>query len=206
MKLLHIDSSPLGAASASRQLSGEIVQALRDATPDLELLRRDLAAQPQDHLTGDLLQVIKFGKQDGLTSRQKAELALTAELVEEFLAADVVVIGAPMYNFSVPTQLKAWIDRLAQPGKTFRYTETGPVGLAGGKKVIIASTRGGRYAGTPMESTFDHQEAYLRAVMLFFGITDVTVIRAEGIAISPDARQKAFADARKEILDLVIPA
>ena len=203
MKLLHIDSSPLGEASASRQLSGEIVQALRDANPGLTLVHRDLAAQPQDHLTGDLLQVIKFGKNEGLTPRQMSELEVTGQLVQEFLAADIVVIGAPMYNFSVPTQLKAWIDRIAQPGKTFRYTEKGPVGLAAGKKVIIASTRGGRYAGTPMEGTFDHQEAYLRAVMLFFGITDVTVIRAEGIAISPDARQKAFDDARKEIHDLV---
>lgn len=140
-----------------------------------------------------------------LNDHQKAELALTDALVEEFLAADVVVIGAPMYNFSIPTQLKAWIDRIAQAGRTFRYTENGPVGLAGGKKVIIASSRGGIYAGTPLENALDHQEAFLRAFLGFVGITDVTIVRAEGVAMGPEARAKAMAAAQEQIGGLFLP-
>ncbi|MBF0562286.1 MAG: FMN-dependent NADH-azoreductase [Alphaproteobacteria bacterium] len=205
MNLLHIDSSPLGTASVSRQLTAEIVRAWRDADPGTKVVYRDLAAAPPDHLTGELMQVVKFRNLEHLNQRQRDELALTDALVDEFLAADVVVIGAPMYNFSVPTQLKAWIDRICQAGRTFRYTETGPVGLAGGRKVIVASARGGRYAGTPMETAIDHQEAYLRAVMGFVGITDVSVIRAEGVAMGPEVRAKALEAAGRDIERLAVP-
>jgi FMN-dependent NADH-azoreductase len=203
MKLLHIDSSPLGTASVSRQLTAEIVAAWTSAHPDLAVTYRDLAQDPPDHLTAELMQVVKFRNLDNLTPRQAAELALTDALVDELLDADVLVIGAPMYNFSVPTQLKAWIDRVAQAGRTFRYTESGPIGLAGGRKVIIASSRGGRYAGAPFETALDHQEAYLRAVLGFLGITDVTVIRAEGVAMGADARDAALAEARGAVAALV---
>jgi FMN-dependent NADH-azoreductase len=204
MKLLHVDSSPLGGNSVSRQLTASITEAWRRAVPGLEVVTRDLAASPPDHLTGELMQVVKFRDLDGLNDRQKAELALTDALVDEFLAADIVVIGAPMYNFSIPTQLKAWIDRIAQAGRTFRYTEKGPEGLAGGRKVVIASSRGGIYAGTAAEGAMDHQEAFLRAFLGFVGVTDVEVVRAEGVAMGPEARAKALEDAQARIEGLFL--
>jgi FMN-dependent NADH-azoreductase len=119
--------------------------------------------------------------------------------LQEFLDADIVVVGAPMYNFSIPSQLKAWIDRLAVAGKTFRYTEKGPEGLAGGKKVIVASSRGGFYGPDSQAAFLDHQESYLRGVFGFFGITDVTFIRAEGVALGAEQREKALDAAKIEI-------
>src|SRR5215207_7410910 len=140
MKLLHIDSSISGETSASRQLSAALVAALTNALPDLDVMRRDLDEDPIPHLGGNLLRAILPTTADAFPEEQG-----TAAL-EEFLAADIVVIGAPIYNFTVPSQLKAWIDRILIAGKTFHYTETGAVGLAGGRKVIIASSRGGLYA------------------------------------------------------------
>ena len=204
--ILHVDSSPLGTVSVTRQLTASIVEALVKAEPSATVVARDVAANPPDHLTGELMQVVKFRNLEGLSERQREELALTDALVDEFLAADVVVIGAPMYNFSIPTQLKAWIDRLAQAGRTFRYTEKGPEGLAGGKRVIIASGRGGVYSTNPALAGLDHQEAYLRTVLGFFGITDVTFIRAEGIGMGPEAKDKALAGAAKEIEGLLVAA
>ena len=205
MKLLHIDSSPLGEASVSRQLTAAVTQAFRRSEPALEVIYHDLVLNPPEHLDGELLQVTKFRDLENLNDRQKAELALTDRFVEEFLAADIVVIGAPMYNFSIPTQLKAWFDRLAQAGRTFRYTENGPVGLAGGKRVVIVSSRGGVYAGTANETAADHQEAYLRMLLGFFGVTDVEIIRAEGTSMGPDVRAKALADAYARIDGLALP-
>lgn len=204
--ILHVDSSPLGTASVTRQLTASIVEALVKAEPAATVVARDVAANPPAHLDGELLQVVKLGSREGLSARQSAELALSEALVEEFLAADVVVVGAPMYNFSIPTQLKAWIDRLAQAGRTFRYTEKGPEGLAGGKRVIVASGRGGVYSTNPALAGLDHQEAYLRTVFGFFGITDVTFIRAEGIGMGPEAKDKALAGAAKEIEGLLAAA
>lgn len=204
--ILHVDSSPLGTFSVTRQLTASIVETLVKADPAATVVTRDVAANPPAHLDGELLQVVKLGSREGLTDRQREELALSDALVEEFLAADVVVIGAPMYNFSVPTQLKAWIDRLAQAGRTFRYTEKGPEGLAGGKRVIVASGRGGVYSTNPALVGLDHQEAYLRTVLGFFGITDVTFIRAEGIGMGPEAKEKALAGAAKEIEGLLAAA
>lgn len=192
MKVLHIDSSAMGAMSVSRELTAATVYQLQETHPDASVIYRDLAETPPAHLDGELLAALR--PQEGYVAPDslRAELALTETMLGEFLAADVVVIGAPMYNFSVPTQLKAWIDRIAQAGRTFRYTAQGPEGLAGGKKVVIVSSRGGMYAGTAYESAMDHQEAFLRAVMGFFGITDITVIRAEGIAMGADARALAL--------------
>jgi len=119
--------------------------------------------------------------------------------VSQFLASDVIVIGAPFYNFSIPTQLKAWIDRLAQPGRTFKYTEKGPIGLAGGKTVIVASTRGGMYATSEGGQAMEHQESYLKVVMGFFGITDVRIVRAEGLAMGEDAKNQALSAARADL-------
>jgi FMN-dependent NADH-azoreductase len=197
IKLLHVDSSPLGEASVSRELTRNITRAFQASQPDVVVTHRDLGARPPSHFDGALIQVLKLGAQASET--QRGEFEFTEELIEEFLAADVVVIGAPMYNFSVPTQLKAWIDRIAQAGRTFKYSEAGPVGLAGGKKVIIASSRGGKYAGTAFEAALDHQESYLRAVLGFFGITDIEIVRAEGVAMGPELRVQAIDAANAEI-------
>ena len=203
MTILHLDSSPLGDASVSRQLTAAIVAQLTAAKPGVPVVYRDLAVNAPDHLTAELLQVVKFRDLVDLNERQTQELALTDALVDEFLAADTVVIGAPMFNFSVPTQLKAWIDRIAQAGRTFTYTATGPVGLAGGKTVIIASTRGGVYTTSEGALAMDHQESYLQTVFGFLGITDITVIRAEGVNMGPEIRDNAIDQAKARIASAV---
>lgn len=175
MQLLHLDSSALGDYSVSRQLTADIVAQLKQQTPALEISYRDLAAQPLPHWT------------PAVADPTTAEAAQGSTLLEEFLAADTVVIGAPMYNFGISSQLKAWIDRVAVAGKTFRYTAAGVEGLARGKRVIIASSRGGQYVEGPAAG-LDHQETYLRAVLGFLGVTDISMVRAEGVAIS-DARK-----------------
>ncbi|MFC4724388.1 FMN-dependent NADH-azoreductase [Glycocaulis abyssi] len=202
MTLLHIDSSILGEASASRQIGADLVAALAGMNRDLDIAYRDLAAAPPAHLDGSVLQAVR-GDVDGLNDAQRAERAYNDTLVDEFLAADIVVMGAPMYNFSVPTQLKAWLDRLAVPGKTFRYTETGPVGLAGGKTVYVVSSRGGKLAGSAAEAAMDHQEAYLKTMMGFFGITDVRIVRAEGLGMGEDARAEGLHAAASEIAKII---
>jgi FMN-dependent NADH-azoreductase len=194
MKLLHVDSSILGAGSVSRELSTEITASEQRRDPQLEVTYRDLAADPIDHLSG-----AHIAARDGASPEAAGQAAL-----DEFLAADIVVIGAPMYNFGVPSQLKAWIDRLAVAGKTFRYTEKGSEGLAGGKRLIVASSRGGVYSGESPYAAFDHQENYLRGVFGFLGVTDIKFIRAEGVAMGPEHREKAIAAAKGEIA--LIPA
>ena len=195
MKLLHIDSSILGPGSVSRILTADLVEAQRRLNPGLEVVYRDLAAEPLQHLSGAHLAAAQ-----GATPAPGLDIEVSGATLEEFLAADIVVIGAPMYNFAVPSQLKAWIDRLAVAGKTFRYTERGPEGLVGGKKVFVASSRGGAYNDTPI-AFLDHQEAYLRAVFGFFGITDITFVRAENVART-DLREKSIEAARAEITAL----
>ena len=186
MNLLHIDSSALGAHSVSRELSAAMVKALQRDHPQATTTYRDLAAQPLPHWTP-------------VADASDPAVQVGIEVLGEFLAADVVVIGAPMYNFSIPSTLKAWIDRIAVAGKTFRYTAQGAEGLAGAKRVIIASARGGYYgAGTPQQSA-DFQEAYLRQVFAFLGITDVEFIRAEGVNIGPEQKAEALAAAHAAI-------
>ncbi|OAK61143.1 FMN-dependent NADH-azoreductase [Variovorax paradoxus] len=199
MKLLHIDSSILAANSTSRLLSAETVAAWRAAHPDTTVEYLDLAVDAPAHFSADSLG-IKIGVQAQPTEAQKRENELSEKLVSQFLAADVVVIGTPFYNFSIPTQLKAWIDRLGQVGRTFKYTEKGPVGLAGGKTVIVASSRGGVYSTSEGGQAMEHQESYLKAVFGFFGITDVRIVRAEGVAMGDEAKASALASARADIL------
>jgi FMN-dependent NADH-azoreductase len=197
MKLLHIDSSILGAGSVSRTLSAAIVAAQQAQHPGLQVSYRDLAAQPVDHLSGGHLAAGQGAVPED--AALAADVADGAAVLEAFLAADIVVVGAPMYNFSIPTQLKAWIDRLAVAGRTFRYTEKGVEGLAGGKTVIIASSRGGFYGeGTPI-AFLDHQETYLKGVFGFFGVTDIRFIRAEGVALGDEQRGKSVQSAQAEI-------
>jgi FMN-dependent NADH-azoreductase len=200
MKLLHVDSSILGAGSASRALSAEIVTAERDGHPDIEVTYRDLAARPIAHLSGAHLAAAQGASPEA--EPLLADLAAGQTALEEFLAADIVVIGAPMYNFAIPSQLKAWIDRLAVAGKTFRYTANGPEGLAGGKTVIVASSRGGFYGPETPIAFLDHQESYLLGVFGFMGITDVRFIRAEGLGLGAEQRASAMAAAKGEIANL----
>ncbi len=197
MKLLQIDSSILSDNSVSRQLTGAVVEQWRQANPELEVIYRDLAARAPAHLSADILSAVSV-EPSRCNARQREELAFSEALLTEFLAADAVVIGAPMYNFSVPSQLKAWLDRVMVAGRTFKYTETGPVGLAGGKQVVIVSSRGGIYSQESPTQVMDHQESYLKAALGFMGITDVDVIRAEGVNIT-EQRERAIAAAQCQV-------
>jgi len=197
MKLLHIDSSITGDASVSRELTARTVAAWVATHPGTEVQHLDLAAQVVPHLGADALG-FRTG-QAAATDAQRRENALSEALVTQFLAADVVVIGAPLYNFTIPTQLKAWIDRVAQAGRTFAYTAQGPKGLAGGKTVVVALTRGGVYSTSDAGRAMEHQETYLQTVMGFMGITDVRFVRAEGVAMGPDGKAQALAAAAQDI-------
>jgi FMN-dependent NADH-azoreductase len=181
MKLLHIDSSILGEHSASRALSAAVVAARKAADPSLELVYRDLAASPLPHLSGA-----------SLAKADPAEVDAADQVMREFLEADVIVVGAPMYNFTIASTLKAWIDRLAVAGKTFRYNAQGMAeGLAGGKEVIVASSRGGFHQASGM----DFQEPYLRHMFGFMGIDNIAFVRAEGLAVSPEQRAASMQQA-----------
>lgn len=197
MKLLHVDASILGDQSASRQLSTAIVRRLTAVNLDSEVIRYDLAAEPIGHLTGAELLALRGADPEDAATRESA--ARNAEALDDFLAADVIVIGAPMYNFSLPSQLKAWLDRLAVAGKTFRYTTGGAEGLAIGKRVVVASSRGNFYSEGRPAAVLDHQESYLKGFFAFLGITDITFIRAEGLGLGPESRKAAIAAAAAEI-------
>ena len=181
MTILHLDSSISGETSASRELSTKIVDQLKNAQWGEKIVYRDLAADPLPHLTLDAF--------------------ADTSVLDEFLAADTIVIGAPMYNFTVPTQLKAWIDRIAIAGKTFRYTENGPEGLAGGRRVIVALARGGFYGADSPAAALEHVETYLRGLFNFIGIEPEFVI-AEGLGVSPEQRANAIEQALGETLRL----
>jgi FMN-dependent NADH-azoreductase len=184
MNILHIDSSVLGEHSVSRQLTAAIAARLQAAAPGASVRYRDLAAQPLPQFTA---------------APGAAEGEILAAALDQVLAADIIVIGAPMYNFAIPSQLKSWLDALAVPGKTFQYGASGPEGLLGAKRVIIASTRGGYYgADTPM-AALEHQESHLRAFLGFLGITQLEIVRAEGVKVSDAARAQALTAAFEQI-------
>jgi len=189
MKLLHLDSSILGDNSVSRQLSAELVAQIKRDQADVDVTYHDLAANPINPLSGGLF-AAQAAKPEERSAEQQADVDAGATALETFLAADIVVVGAPMYNFTIPSQLKAWLDRVAVAGKTFRYTAEGAIGLAGGKHVIVVSSRGGFYSEGAM-AALDHQEAYLKTIFAFMGITDVKFIRAEGVATGAEQRAKA---------------
>jgi FMN-dependent NADH-azoreductase len=167
--ILHIDSSISGENSASRAISRSIVDRLRGA--DAQVVTRDLVNEPLPHLTLDAF--------------------ADTSVLDEFLGADTIVIGAPMYNFTLPTQLKAWLDRILVAGKTFRYTESGPEGLAGGKRVIVALARGGFYDANSPAAALAHLETYLRGVFNFIGI-EPEFVAADGLAIGPEQREQSI--------------
>ena len=190
MKLLHLDSSILGQHSASRELGAAIVARWQRDVRGIEVTYRDLAANPLPHLSGG-----------SLAQANADEAATAAAVMDEFLSADVVVVGAPMYNFGIPSQLKAWIDRVAVAGKTFRYTADGPQGLASGKQVIVAATYGGKH---PVESGRNFVEPYLGQVFAFLGIDDVEFVSADGLSVSPEQRVTSISAARARI-DVALP-
>ena len=196
MKLLHIDSSVLGPHSVSRQVSAAIVDRLRRTTPGLEIVYRDLSSTPLAHLSGSHLAAAQGAAPEAAL---QADLAAGQAVLNEFLAADIVVLGAPMYNFTIPSQLKAWIDRIVVAGKTFKY---GAQGLTGNKRVIVAISRGGFYgAGTPA-AVGEHLETYLRWVFGFIGVTNLELISADGVQVGPEHREKALAGALQAATNL----
>lgn len=185
MNILHVDSSALGNHSVSRELGRAVVEKALLVHPAAQVAYRDLAANPLPHWA---------------PAADASDPAVRAgsDVLDEFLAADVVVIGAPMYNFSIPSTLKAWIDRVMVAGKTFRYGANGPEGLAGGKRVVIVSSRGGIYSEGPMQA-LDFQENYLRKVFGFIGVSDVEIVRAEGVNLSPENKARAVDGALEAI-------
>ena len=190
MHILHVDSSILGDHSVSQQISGEIVARL--AGEGDTVIERDLGRTPLPHLDlSNLPSAHPLAQQEGIAAPDRAE---GDAVLREFLEADVVVVGAPMYNFGISSQLKAWVDRILVPGTTFRYGANGPEGLAGGKRVVVAAARGGFYGQGAPAASFEHMESYLRTVFAFIGITDLEVIVAEGL--SGGAEQRASAVAR----------
>ena len=188
MKVLHIDSSILGEGSASRALTRGIVARLKAEHPDAEITYLDLAAEGLPHLS-----------QSSLARSDESEAARNALALEQFLAADVLVIGAPIYNFSIPSQLKAWIDRISVAGKTFRYTANGAEGLAGGKEVIVAMPRGG-LIGADARGEFG--ESYLRFLFSFLGITNVRFVHAQGLNVSAQHREESLRAAHAAIASI----
>jgi FMN-dependent NADH-azoreductase len=199
MNVLHIDSGILGDHSVSRRLTAAVAAQIKAEQPGAAVTYRDLVANPLPHLSGAHLMAAN-AKPEDVDAQVAAEVEESTAVLEEFLAADTVVLGVPMYNFSLPSQLKAWIDRVAVAGKTFRYTAEGPEGLAKGKKVIIVSTRGGHYSAGPA-AVMDHQESYLRSVLGFLGITDIEIVRAEGLNLSDDSKVEAISEAERVISD-----
>lgn len=199
MNVLHIDSGILGDHSVSRRLTAAVVAQIKAEQPAAAVTYRDLVASPLPHLSGAHLMAAN-ARPEEIDAQIASDVEDSKTVLEEFLAADTVVLGAPMYNFSLPSQLKAWIDRIAVAGKTFRYTAEGPEGLANGKKVVIVSTRGGHYSAGPA-AVMDHQESYLKAVLGFIGITDVEIVRAEGLNLSADSKIEAISEAERVISD-----
>ena len=203
--ILHLDASARpGLAgkdqhgSHSRNLTQRFVSQWLARRGQDSLTYRDIGQNPPSIINHDWI-ASSFTPAQQREPWMRETLAESDTLVDELIAADVLVIGAPLYNFSIPSQLKAWIDRLAQAGRTFKYTDKGPVGLAGGKTVIVASTRGGVYSTSEGGQAMEHQESYLKVVFGFFGITDVRFVRAEGVAMGPDAKAAALASAEVEI-------
>jgi FMN-dependent NADH-azoreductase len=197
MQLLHIDSSVLGTHSTSRALSAEIVAKQVSLHPGIQVWYRDLAADAALHLSQAHLTARNGGAVEDLVLG--ADVAKGGAYLEELFAADIIVIGAPMYNFSIPSQLKAWIDRVVVAGKTFRYGANGAEGLLKDKKVFIASSRGSVYQPGSPAAALEHHESYLTGVLSFIGLTDVTIVRAEGLGLGAEAKAAAMSQARANI-------
>jgi FMN-dependent NADH-azoreductase len=200
-KILYVSSSPR-AGSYSSNVADRVIDELKKSHPGATVTVRDLARNPLPHIDADFLQATRSA--DGpQTDLQRTSIARSDALVDELLAADVIVIAAPMYNFSIPSTLKAWIDYVCRPGRTFSYSEKGPEGLAKGKRAIIINARGGIYSSGPA-TALEHQGSYLRGVLGFIGITDVETIDIEGVGYGPDAALKAVEGGLKRAHEVAV--
>ncbi|HUN40475.1 MAG TPA: FMN-dependent NADH-azoreductase [Acetobacteraceae bacterium] len=200
--LLFITSSLFGEASKSRLIGAEFVEAWRRAHPRATVVERVLSADTMPHLTQETLAAAATPAASR-TPAQQAAAALADKLIEEVEAADVIVIAAPMYNFTISTTLKAWVDHIARAGRTFRYTAHGPEGLLHGKTVFVMTARGGFYNADSPAAALDFQEPYLRAILGFVGMTNVTFVHAEGLAIDPETATRGLHAARQALVNLV---
>ncbi len=199
-KVLIIDSAATGEQSVSRKLTGELAEQIRRRVPDAQIVSRDVGRAPIPHLTEDTVGAIRGGPAD--TDAAAAALALSDTLVAELKSADVIVIGAPMYNFGMPSTLKAWFDHVLRARVTFRYTAEGPEGLVKGKHAVVVEARAGLYSEGPA-AAMDHQEPHIRTLLGFMGITDVTYVRAEKLAGGPEAASAAIAEAIEQLDGIV---
>lgn len=186
--ILHISSSSDTHGSVTRQIGAVTIADLKAASPTAKIIERDLVKNPVPHMSPELLGAMFSGKPDA------PELKLSNELVDELFASDIIVLEAPMYNFGIPSVVKAWVDHICRAGKTFKYGANGPEGFLGGKKVILVLGRGGIYSEGPMMA-MEHQETYLRAALGFVGIKDVDTIYIEGVAFGPEKKAEALAAA-----------
>ena len=192
--ILVLDSAATGEASVSKALVREAVTAHTDGDAT-RVIYRDLGREPEPHLTGATLAGVRG---EPATATERETRALSDALIAELKAADTIVIGAPMYNFSIATTLRSWFDHVLRAGETFRYTEKGPQGLLGGKRVLVVESRGGLYSQGPAQA-IDFQEPYLRHLLGFMGLTDVSFVHAEKIGYGPEARAAAIAAATAEL-------
>lgn len=199
MNILHIDSSIQGELSVSRKISKAVVSRLKEISPKSPVIYRDLATDPLPQISPQVIAATHAV--DGATHAVSEASALT-EALDQVLGADVIVIGAPMYNFSIPTQLKTWLDAIAVPGKTFSYGPEGVRGLLGEKRVVVASARGGFYGPDSPAASAEHHETYLRAFFGFLGVTRFEVIRAEGVRIAPEIAERAIEAALTQAIHL----
>lgn len=200
--VLSIETSPLGDYSVSRKLTAKILSELKAKHPATQVVARDLAASPLPHLDGMTVGAF-FTPPDQRSEAQNTALNLSDTCVDELIAADLIVIGAPMWNFGIPSSLMAWIDHIVRVGRTFHYGAAGPESLLpSGKKVIIASSRGGVYTSGPMQA-LDHQETYLKTALGFIGLHDVAIVRAEGVAKGEEAVKSAMTIADAQLTDII---
>lgn len=195
MNILIVNSSALGDASVSSRLTRALAEGFAEQGEPLDINVRDIGRDPIPHLVSDTISAIRGVAETGAEAQA---LALSDTLIEELRRADLVVIGAPMYNFGISSALKAWFDHILRPQVTFRYTGNGPEGLLPGKRVIVIETRGGVYGEGPARE-MDHQEPHLRSMLGFMGITDVSFVRVEGMAFGPEAAEKAIEGAMSEL-------
>ena len=195
-KVLIIDSAATGDASVSRKLTAEFAERLAEREPDARIVRRDIGVATIPHLTAETVGAIRG---EATTDAERATLALSDDLIGELKDADLIVIGAPMYNFGMSSTLKTWFDHVLRSGVTFRYTAEGPEGLVTGKKALVIESRAGLYSEGGPAGAMDHQEPHIRTLLGFMGITDVKFVRAEKLAFGPEAAEASVADAARQL-------
>jgi FMN-dependent NADH-azoreductase len=201
MKILYVSASPMGENSHSRNLSSKLIASIKAKYANSSVIERDLNKTPVPHLNLETLTAFNTPVENR-TLEAKKLVQLSDSLIEEINESQLIIIASPMWNFGVPSVLKAWIDHISRAGITFKYTETGPVGLISGKKAIIVSSRGGIYSQGVFQS-FEHEESHIASVLQFLGISDVKSVRAEGVAYGKEALQNALKNAEIEIANIV---